>query len=226
MKSMAWIFAVASALSPTTRRAALELSTSWLICSRAAAATEGPRERLLEAVAKSASQSSVEELIVELAAQDPSGGRGAEATGAWKLLWSARTLRFSPLLELPKPLRPVSEQYLDNGIRNTLRRGILGPAELVLSADKRTAKADTVEILPPFSLRLRVYGANFTLVDANSDASFRATQARSLTEQRAPRNQYKQLYLDTSGRPGDLRISTVVEGDPVIVGAVFIHQRL
>ena len=30
----------------------------------------------------------------------------------------------------------------------------------------------------------------------------------------------------TTGRAGDLRISTIVSGDPVIVGAVFVHERV
>jgi hypothetical protein len=39
-------------------------------------------------------------------------------------------------------------------------------------------------------------------------------------------NRYAQVYLDTSGVSGDLRVSTIVAGDPVIVGAVFVHIRL
>jgi hypothetical protein len=39
-------------------------------------------------------------------------------------------------------------------------------------------------------------------------------------------NRYAQVYLDTSGVSGDLRVSTIVAGDPVIVGAVFVHKRL
>ena len=35
----------------------------------------------------------------------------------------------------------------------------------------------------------------------------------------APRNQYTQLYCETSGRPGDLRISRVTDGDPVVLEA-------
>ena len=64
------------------------------------------------------------------------------------------------------------------------------------------------------------------LVEAGSDADFRAINARDSEAQAAPKNRYAQLYLETTGRPGDLRVSSVVSGDPVIVGAVFIHQRL
>ena len=40
-----------------------------------------------------------------------------------------------------------------------------------------------------------------------------------------PRNMYAQKYLDVTGTAGDVRISSVVSGDPVIVGSVFVHVR-
>ena len=64
------------------------------------------------------------------------------------------------------------------------------------------------------------------LVEAGSDADFRALNARDADAQAAPKNRYAQLYLETAGRPGDLRVSTVVSGDPVIVGSVFVHERM
>ena len=42
----------------------------------------------------------------------------------------------------------------------------------------------------------------------------------SLTVLRAP-----QLYLENSGKPGDLRVSEVYEGDPAVKGSIFVHQR-
>ena len=64
------------------------------------------------------------------------------------------------------------------------------------------------------------------LVDAGSDAEFRALNARDEAAQAAPRNRYEQVYLEVGGAKGDLRISEVVSGDPVIVGSRFVHQRL
>ncbi|KAJ1455015.1 hypothetical protein M885DRAFT_520943 [Pelagophyceae sp. CCMP2097] len=64
------------------------------------------------------------------------------------------------------------------------------------------------------------------LIDAGSDAAFRKTQARTTEAQLAPRNTYAQLYLEETGRTGDLRISRVTAGDPVIVGATFVHVRI
>ena len=64
------------------------------------------------------------------------------------------------------------------------------------------------------------------LVEAGSDADFRAVNARTAEAQAAPKNRYAQQYLDVSGQPGDLRVSEVVSGDPVIVGCKFVHVRL
>ena len=52
---------------------------------------------------------------------------------------------------------------------------------------------------------------------------FRKVNVRTDEAQQAPANKYKQLYLE-SGGVGALRISTVTEGDPVIVGEVFVHR--
>ena len=87
--------------------------------------------------------------------------------------------------------------------------------------------ASVLEIFPPFRLELGVRGlGRLRLVEAGSDADFRALNARDADAQAAPKNRYAQLYLETAGRPGDLRVSTVVSGDPVIVGSVFVHERM
>ena len=41
----------------------------------------------------------------------------------------------------------------------------------------------------------------------------------------APRNEYEQLYLEDFGT-GSLRVSVITKGDPVIVGDMFVHQKL
>ena len=56
-------------------------------------------------------------------------------------------------------------------------------------------------------------------------ADFRAANARTTEAQLAPKNEYEQLYLENYGR-GSLRISVVAVGDPVIVGDMFVHQKL
>ena len=42
----------------------------------------------------------------------------------------------------------------------------------------------------------------------------------------AEQNYYKQLYLENTGKPGDLRISEVTFGDPAAQGSVFVHERI
>lgn len=187
---------------------------------------QDPRQAVLDAVERGGD---VEPLLENLIAVDPSRGRAArDATikGDWELIWSARTDKFSPLLSLPKPLRPESTQILGDGVSNTLKRGVLGPTSLILSSGARVKDDATLEIFPPFLFEVELGTSRTVLVNADSDAEFRETQARTRAEQRAPRNLYAQLYLDTSGRPGDLRLSKVVAGDPVIVGATFLHRRI
>ena len=119
------------------------------------------------------------------------------------------------------------------------------PLSLLLSSGAIPVKKKltTLEIFPPFRLEV-VWGdeslrrpgrlskgkgkggGRIQLVESGSDADFRALNARDEDAQAAGRNMYKQRYLEMTGMPGDLRISEVVAGDPVIVGEVFIHRRL
>jgi hypothetical protein len=75
----------------------------------------------------------------------------------------------------------------------------------------------------PFRLQveLPVTHQRLTLVEAGTDADFRAVNARSVQAQQAPPNLYQQLYVDDQ-----LRISKIVKGDPVIVGATFVHIKV
>ena len=99
---------------------------------------------------------------------------------------------------------------------------------MILSSGTRPAEGDrsSLEIFPPFRLELSLLGSRVQLVEAGSDAEFRKLNARTAEAQAAPRNIYRQRYLETSGQPGDLRISEVVGGDPVIVGSIFVHERI
>jgi hypothetical protein len=60
-------------------------------------------------------------------------------------------------------------------------------------------------------------GAKKQVVEAGSDAGFRALNARTEEAQAAGRNLYKQRYLENTGTKGDLRISEVIAGDPVLI---------
>jgi hypothetical protein len=123
----------------------------------------------------------------------------------------------------------AAEEVGEGRLSQGLTGGILGSnRELWLSSGAELDPADpsTLRILPPFRLELggpyRSGLAKQTLVEAGSDADFRRANARTREAQRAGQNRYRQIYLDRQG----LRISTITAGDPVIVGAVFVHQKM
>jgi hypothetical protein len=204
------------------------------------------RNRLTQLIRQPSDYTEAEILaaIDNLVPFDPSKKKGASLTedleGEWELLWSAKAEAFSPLLKLPKPFKPASFQYLGNPaaaevgpgrVAQGLTGGILGKTQLWLSSGVRASPSDDsiLEILPPF--RFEVGGRYQTgtpkkrLVEAGSDAEFRKLNARTNEAQAAPKNSYQQLYLERLGK-GSIRISTITEGDPVIVGAIFVHQKL
>lgn len=197
------------------------------------------RQTLLQKIISRASDEEVSIAISKLEPLDPSKGQAAtvsELGGTWELIYSVNAEAFSPLLNLPKPIRPTSLQLLggdaaaqvgDGRVAQVLNFPIV-PLSLVLSsgAVPVTTDSSTLEIFPPFRLEAKFGGAKVQLVESGSDADFRALNARDEEAQAAGRNMYKQRYLETTGERGDLRISEVVSGDPVIVGEVFVHRRL
>ena len=163
--------------------------------------------------------------------------------GEWKLLWYNKS-DFSPLLKLPDPLRPDSYQYFGKSAEQEVGEGrvaqglvggvlnILGKdTELWLSsgAIAEDSHPSTLGIYPPFRFELgQLPGSTKPkriIVESQSDAEFRAANARTTEAQQAPKNEYEQLYLESFGS-GSLRISVVASGDPVIVGDMFVHQKL
>jgi len=163
--------------------------------------------------------------------------------GTWKLLWYNKS-DFSPLLKLPNPLRPDSYQYFGKSAEKEVGEGrvaqglvggvlnILGKdTELWLSsgAIAEDNHPSTLGIYPPFRFELGELPGSTKpkriIVESQSDAEFRAANARTEEAQQAPKNEYEQLYLESFGS-GSLRISVVASGDPVIVGDMFVHQKL
>lgn len=206
-----------------------------------ASAAIDARRDLLVAISAGLPDDQVLAKIAVLESFDPSHRREAtleSLDGTWRLLWSFKAEAFSPLLRLPVPLRPDSLQLLGEPataevgpgrVAQVLTNGVLGPGKVYLSsgvAPSTTGDRRTLEIFPPFRLQAALRGSKskLTLVEAGSDAEFRSINARSAEAQAAPRNMYLQSYLEVSG-VGDLRISRIISGDPVIVGAVFVHQR-
>ena len=170
---------------------------------------------------------------------DPSQGKAAtsgQLGGTWELIYSLNAEAFSPLLNLPKPIRPTSLQLLGDDAAKVVGSGRVAqilnfpiiPLSLILSSGVVPVTSDStmLEIFPPFRLEAKLGEIKAQLVESKSDSDFRALNARDDEAQAAGRNMYKQRYLDISGRKGDLRISEVTSGDPVIVGAIFVHQRI
>jgi hypothetical protein len=196
--------------------------------------TDPDRQALLSAIGSGGDDGTVLSALQVLVRKDPSRGRGASADlldGQWKLLWSAKAEAFSPLLQLPAPFKPASYQYIgqpaasqvgDGRIAQTLSGGILGPLQLWLSSGviERSDNAAQLEVATGTLAQTK----KIRIVDANSDAEFRAVNARTSEAQQAPPNLYQQVYVENG--PHALRISTIVEGDPVIVGAIFVHQKV
>ena len=207
---------------------------AWAVADKdflAIDANIGPPERqnLLSKLGK-VSDDEMEKLISKLEPLDPSQGKGAtldELGGRWELIYSVNAEAFSPLLNLPKPIRPTSLQLLGDAATQTVGKGRVAqvlnfpivPLSLILSSGAVPVSSDstTLEIFPPFRLEASFAGSKFQLVESGSDAGFRALNARDEDAQAAGRNMYKQRYLETTGKKGDLRISEVVSGDPVIV---------
>ena len=210
------------------------------VLARAGEVPSSPeRDALLKAISSKSSDEIVLNCIDKLIATEPAKLSTLSLTdrinGEWKLIWSIKDDKFSPLLQLPPPLRPTSYQLAgaaaapivgEGRIAQLLTNGILGPTKTWLSSGVVEYKdPDILQIRPPFRLELETPWNRQTLVEAGSDADFRAVNVRSVDAQKAPPNLYQQFYLEDSG-PGSLRISKIIEGDPVIVGATFVHMKL
>lgn len=214
-----------------------------------ASTTNSPeRDALLQALSNQSSDEVVMQAIQNLIPLNPMKSESAakyasELDGEWKLLWYNKS-DFSPLLKLPSPLRPDSYQYFGTIAEKEVGSGrvaqgltggalsVLGPdKELWLSSGAVAKESDPsiLEIYPPFRFQLGEKpgssAAKQTIVESQSDADFRAVNARTTEAQLAPKNEYEQLYLEMEGS-GSLRISVVARGDPVIVGDMFVHQKL
>ena len=172
-----------------------------------------------------------------------------DLSGQWQLVYSINAEAFSPLLNLPKVIRPTSFQFIGNDAKNLLQgeqgriaqvldfpsppSPLFSPFSIVLSSGvvPYEPESSVLEIYPPFRLQVQFSSSSttssqnnvkrWTIVESKSDAEFRALNSRTEEAQLAGRNLYQQTYLETTGRKGDLRISEVIAGDPVLVVSTF-----
>ena len=217
----------------TTIQLTTFLSSTAAQATTVTTTTTTAKEDLLQAIQTKQSDDVVLDIINRL----PRTATNATINGQWELIWSYKTENFSPLLQLPYPFRPTSYQYIGTAvvpsgrIAQGLTGGIIfGRNELLLSANFQAASSDPtiLEIFPPF--RLEISGPrgekdspnqkNLLLIESNSDAEFRQINGRTVQAQQAGRNLYQQWYIDEQ-----IRVSSVIAGDPVIVGEVFVHRR-
>lgn len=209
------------------------------------------RDELLRAISNRSSDEVIAGAIERLVPLSPlKGGVASKSTvdaaldGEWKLLWY-NYADFSPLLKLPPPFQPASYQYFGGVAEREVGEGrvaqglvggvlsALGPETEVWLSSGAVARGDrpsALEIYPPFRFQLgRTPGSSSApkrmIVEAGSDAEFRRANARTTEAQLAPKNEYEQLYLEDVGT-GSLRVSLITKGDPVIVGDMFVHQKL
>lgn len=234
-----------SALQPRSRRAlvadVLGGAATIALGGRAAVAAAAPptppeRSALVAAIA-GGNDDAVVAAIRALEPLDPCRAasrsvREAALDGEWVLRWGSNTRAFSPLLA--GPVKPRSTQLIGSAAARDLGEAgriaqVLdfgGLARVELSSGATTADGREITIRPPFRVDAVVGGRRVGLVDADSDASFRETNARTAEAQKAGANLYVQTYLEATGAPGDLRISAITAGDPVIVGTMFVHERI
>jgi hypothetical protein len=239
--------------SPASRRsffssvggsAAAAVALVGLPTASADAQALSSRDDLLSAITANRPETEIIDIIVNL--KDPANGRAAanadaSLDGQWELIWSVRADAFSPLLKLPKPFKPESYQYIgaaaasevgEGRLSQGLTGGILGTKQLWLSSGAIVDSADpsTLLILPPFRLelggRVGTQEPKQTLGESGSYFLPRPGDAENADFQKNQyQNRYQQVYLENSGK-GSLRISTITSGDPTIVGAMFVHQKL
>jgi hypothetical protein len=231
----------ASSHALTRRQVAVGLSFGGLHGAVARAApvptADVARAELVRAIESGASDELVLERLHALIPFDPSRGRGAvdgALGGTWDLLWTKDEAP-APVQVMRKTLhQPVGTQLLGDAAAPRFGAGRVAQlldvagVRFELSSGATPAPDDSrvLQIFPPFRFAALAAGRRFEIAEAGSDAGFRALNARTAEAQAAPRNRYTQEYLETSGRVGDLRVSRITEGDPAIVGNVYVHRRI
>ncbi|CAJ1945272.1 unnamed protein product [Cylindrotheca closterium] len=232
--------------SPAFAEDAANGTTPTFVSTGAAAA----RENLLSAIQQGKPDAEVLAAIDRLKPFNPlpptSSTAAKSLEGEWRLLWSIND-DFSPLLRLPKPFKPNSFQYFgpiaaaevgEGRVAQGLTSGLLGNSQLWLSSGTEPLPYKTVEsgnapyrleIEPPFRFqlggRLGTNQPKRMIVEAGNDADFRKVNARTKEAQLAGKNVYEQIYVESKGK-GSLRISTITEGDPAIIGTILIHEKM
>lgn len=198
------------------------------LLARPAFAGDDARSALLEAIKQKKSDDEVERLIRELSQQNPTKApaRSDKLKGKWRLLWAsansevANATRRNPLPSYSEQLIGVPGGEKDNRAANVINIG-KGAVQVYLSSNAVPDEEsdDTILIGPPFYLEVKLGGFALPIQNTQKEG-----ERKSLLG--AEQNYYKQLYMESSGRPGDLRLSEVTKGDPSAKGSIFVHERI
>lgn len=187
------------------------------------------REQLLAVIRGGGDENQVEEAIAYLLPYNPTDApaRAPQLEGEWRLLWSSATAEVTKATkDLPLPFESVQLVGPGGGMEpgraaNLVK--VLGGAitlKLSSSAVPDAANAAAVTIGPPFRLELLVLGKSFPIQSVES------TESDTTDILGNQLNEFSQLYLEATGRAGDVRVSKVTSGDPVVVGSTFVHVRV
>ncbi|EIE23818.1 hypothetical protein COCSUDRAFT_83693 [Coccomyxa subellipsoidea C-169] len=130
----------------------------------------------------------------------------------------------SRVLKLPIPAK--STQLLGKEFVGEEGRGAnlidIGKGTVVVrlsSAAVPDEKDDTTVVIgPPFYLEAKVAGFKIPIQDTQPGGGRKSILGNEL-------NYFRQLYVENSGKPGDLRVSEVYAGDPAVKGSIFVHER-
>ncbi|CAL5220823.1 g2900 [Coccomyxa viridis] len=205
--------------------AALALGSLCAQVPQARASTDA-RQALLDAIKDKEGDDKVIGALRELAKQNPtkSPAKSEKIFGEWNLLWASENAEVSRVLRLPIPAK--STQLLGKDFVGEEGRGAnlidIGNGLVVVrltSAAVPDEKDDTTVVIgPPFYLSAKFAGRELPIQDTQPGGGRKSILGNEL-------NYFRQLYVETTGNPGDLRVSEVYAGDPAVKGSIFVHQR-
>ncbi|KAK3247394.1 hypothetical protein CYMTET_43106 [Cymbomonas tetramitiformis] len=157
----------------------------------------------------------------------PDPARSPQLEGTWRLLWSSDTAEVTKATkDLPIPFQSIQlvgpRGGMEAGRAANLVKVFGGFVTLKLSSSavQDDTNSSAVIIGPPFRLELLVAGKSFPISKVES------TEAETTDLLGNQLNEFSQLYLEDSGQPGDIRVSKVTAGDPVVLDSEFVHIRV
>lgn len=194
------------------------------------------RQQLLDCIAAGGDFEEVESAIELLLPFNPVPDPVERGTlqGNWKLLWSSQTAEVTKATKnLPLPFTSMQligpkggegepGGNLPEGRAANIIKVLGGAVTLKLSsaAVPSESEKDAVIIGPPFRLELLLGGKSIPLqAEETTESDTSSILGNQL-------NTFSQLYVEGSGQPGDLRVSKVTKGDPVVINSTFVHVRM